>query len=252
MPSQFPVALQLYSVRDEAQKDFPAVLKRVAGMGYEGVEFAGLHGLSPQAVKRHLDDLGLLAATSHGALPTADNVAEIQDTASILGYKWHVVSSLGPDKFTDEATTRKTAEDLAAAIEVMKETGLGVAIHNHWWEFDKRFSGKTPHEIVMDAVPSLCAELDTYWTQVAGVAPQEVLVRLGSRAPLLHIKDGPLNRELPHTAVGAGKMDWAAVMKSAEGHAEWLIVELDSCGTDMMEAVEQSYRFLVDSGYARS
>ena len=36
-----PIALQLYSVRKECEKDLPAVLDAVAEMGYDGVEFAG-------------------------------------------------------------------------------------------------------------------------------------------------------------------------------------------------------------------
>ena len=43
---QIPVAVQLYSVRDEAEKDFAGTVKKIAEMGYDGVELAGLYGLS--------------------------------------------------------------------------------------------------------------------------------------------------------------------------------------------------------------
>ncbi len=36
-----PIALQLYSVRDECRRDFDAALEQVAAMGFAGVEFAG-------------------------------------------------------------------------------------------------------------------------------------------------------------------------------------------------------------------
>ena len=39
----FPVALQLYSVRDAMAEDFAGTIKKVKEMGYDGVEFAGLH-----------------------------------------------------------------------------------------------------------------------------------------------------------------------------------------------------------------
>lgn len=39
---KFPVALQLYSVRDDLEKDFIGTLKQVKALGYDGVEFAGL------------------------------------------------------------------------------------------------------------------------------------------------------------------------------------------------------------------
>lgn len=47
-----PIALQLYSVRNELQKDFPGTLAQVKEMGYDGVELAGLCGYSPEQVKK--------------------------------------------------------------------------------------------------------------------------------------------------------------------------------------------------------
>ena len=44
---KFPVALQLYSVRDDMAADFAGTLEKVAGMGYQGVEFAGLYDHTP-------------------------------------------------------------------------------------------------------------------------------------------------------------------------------------------------------------
>ena len=39
-----PIAIQLYTVRDQAAADFEGTLRAIKAMGYEGVEFAGLHG----------------------------------------------------------------------------------------------------------------------------------------------------------------------------------------------------------------
>lgn len=43
----FPVALQLYSVRDEMAADFEDRLRKVKALGYDGVEFAGLFVTAP-------------------------------------------------------------------------------------------------------------------------------------------------------------------------------------------------------------
>jgi len=67
---------------------------------------------------------------------------------------------------------------------------------------------------------------------------------------LLHLKDGPGNKEEPMTAVGGGIMDWPAVIGAAADTTEWVIVELDSCATDMTEAVAESYRYLTENGLA--
>ncbi|MGB9810100.1 MAG: sugar phosphate isomerase/epimerase, partial [Caldanaerobacter sp.] len=60
-----PVALQLYTLREETQKDFIGTLEKVAEMGYEGVEFAGYGGLKASELKKVLDRTGLKAAGSH-------------------------------------------------------------------------------------------------------------------------------------------------------------------------------------------
>jgi sugar phosphate isomerase/epimerase len=42
------VAVQVYSVRDYAEKDMRGTLQKIKDMGYEGVEFAGLYGYSAE------------------------------------------------------------------------------------------------------------------------------------------------------------------------------------------------------------
>ena len=54
-----PLAVQLYSLRQYAEKDFVAVLKRVADIGYKAVEPAGFWNLSPAEFKKIIDDAGL-------------------------------------------------------------------------------------------------------------------------------------------------------------------------------------------------
>ena len=48
---EIPVALQLYTVRNELAADFLGTLCKVSEMGYDGVEFAGLNGYEPAQVK---------------------------------------------------------------------------------------------------------------------------------------------------------------------------------------------------------
>jgi sugar phosphate isomerase/epimerase len=99
--------------------------------------------------------------------------------------------------------------------------------------------------------PDVLFELDCYWIKTGGPDPAAVVREVGARAPLLHIKDGPCKKGEPMTAVGDGIIDWAPVVQASAGTAEWLIVELDSCKTDMMEAVRKSYNYLVGRNLAR-
>ena len=47
--------MQLYSLRARAEKDFAAVLKDVAAMGYKGVEPAGFWNIRPSQLKKIVD-----------------------------------------------------------------------------------------------------------------------------------------------------------------------------------------------------
>jgi len=245
-----PISIQLYSVREEAAKDFPGVLRKIADMGYVGVEFAGLHGMTPAAVRAVLDELGLVASSTHGPLPTPKNVDEVVETARVLGYTRHI-SGFGPQQFETVESTLEAAAKAQQAAELLKPHGLTFGLHNHWWEFSNVFDGKYAHQILMEAAPDVFAEIDTYWVKVGGADPAAIVRQYGVRAPLLHIKDGPGVREEALTAVGAGIMDWNAVIGAAGPATEWLVVELDRCDTDMLEAVAESCRFLLSLGFAK-
>jgi sugar phosphate isomerase/epimerase len=97
---------------------------------------------------------------------------------------------------------------------------------------------------------SIFFELDTYWVQTGGLDPAAVLRELGSRAPFLHIKDGPTTPEGDMVAVGQGEMNFPALFAAAQ-KPEWLVVELDRCATDMMTAVRESYDYLISHNFAK-
>jgi|GEM_PF-5550840 xylose isomerase domain-containing protein len=62
---KYPIALQLYSVRDFLQNDFEGTLKKVKAMGYDGVEFAGLYGKSGAEVRALCQEIGLIPISAH-------------------------------------------------------------------------------------------------------------------------------------------------------------------------------------------
>ena len=48
--------LQLYTVEDECKKDFLGTIKKVADIGYKGLEFAGYYNIKPKEIKKVIDD----------------------------------------------------------------------------------------------------------------------------------------------------------------------------------------------------
>ena len=150
-----------------------------------------------------------------------------------------------------KAGCEEARDKIAAAAEALEGSGLTFGIHNHWWEFDHQIDGVYPEDILLSAAPSVFAELDVYWVTCGGPNAAEQVARLKDRVPLLHIKDGMIEPRQPHTAVGGGNLDMPAIIGAADPDVlEWVIVELDSCATDMMEAVADSYKYLVGTELA--
>ena len=95
-----PVALQLYSIRDILSQGYEAGVRRVAEMGYAGVETAGFPGTTPQAAAKLFGELGLTVCSAHSPLPLGDKKNEVLDTMAAIGCKRIVLAWLNEDQFT--------------------------------------------------------------------------------------------------------------------------------------------------------
>ena len=248
-----PIALQLYTVREALAQDFEGVIRRVADMGYIGVEpFAGAFTrMTPQEAARLFNDLGLQVIGSHAPLPLGDDKDRALDLMAALGSRRLIIPWLPPEDFQTEDAIKRVCERLNEANAVVREDGLELLYHNHWQEYG-RVNGRYAYQVMLDYLePTVNFEVDTYWVKTAGCDPAAVVQELGARAPLLHLKDGPAVKGQPMVAVGDGVMDFPGIIQAAENSAEWLVVELDECAADMMTAVEKSYRYLTSKGLAR-
>ena len=93
-----PVAVQLYSVRNDAAADLRATLEKVKALGYDGVEFAGLHGNDPADIKKMCEEIGLVPISAH--VPYRDMVKDPEGVLSqyaTIGCKFVVVPYLIPE-----------------------------------------------------------------------------------------------------------------------------------------------------------
>jgi sugar phosphate isomerase/epimerase len=226
------VGLQLYTVREAAAADFAATLRAVAAAGYQVVEPAGLHGMTPAEVRAQLDELGVRAVAAHIAVDRFEQdaeaaIAELQT----LGCSYAVIPFLGQERRGNAAALRMLATSFNEWAERCQAAGLGFAYHNHDFEFATLpGAAGTTFDLFVEATdPALVTfELDIYWAQVAGVDPIALLGRLSGRVPLVHLKDRAAGETPTDAPVGEGTIDWAPVLAAAEAAGtEWYIVEQD-------------------------
>jgi len=244
-----PIALQLYSLRESMAKDFEGIVRRVADIGYPAVETAGYPGTTPAGAAKVFKDLGLEVCSAHMPLPIGDKKHEVIDTMNLLGCK-RIVSGFGPDQFKTIDLIKASCAKFNEASAAAKANGMCFGLHNHWWEY-QQVEGRLVYKVMLENLaPEVFFELDTYWVKTGGCCPAGVTKELGARAPLLHIKDGPCVKELAMTAVGEGIVNFPAIVRAAGSHTKYMIVELDRCASDMMEAVVKSYAYLVKNTLA--
>jgi len=245
-----PIGVQLYSLRESLATDFEGVIRKVAAQGYAGVETAkdALVSTTPKAAAKLFKELGLQVPSAHIALPLGDKKNEVLDTMHTFECKNMVCPSISAKDFVSESSIKAGCDTLNQADEVARENGMTLFYHNHWWEYEQHVDGRPGYQIMLENLaPTIKFELDTYWAQTGGASVVDVIHQYGSRASLLHIKDGSTIQTDSMVAVGDGVMDWAAIIPA--GQAEWLIVELDRCATDMVEAVGRSFTYLSSKGY---
>ena len=170
-----PIAVQIYSVRDDAEKDFRATLQQIKEMGYDGVEFAGLYGYTPAQVKQMCEEIGLIPISAH--VPYFDilqNPEGVLSQYAEIGCKFVALPYLTPDCRPGTDGFSDVVKNAEMIGKVAKSLGMMLLYHNHDFEFDK-IDGKYALDILYDTVPAdlLQTELDTCWVNVGGENPAD-------------------------------------------------------------------------------
>jgi sugar phosphate isomerase/epimerase len=266
---------QLYSAREEAAVDLLGVLRQAAKMGYDGVEFGGYYGHRAADIKAMLDETGLIAISSHVALPEcAAGMFEEASYLMGLGCKYTAIPYLDEFQRPGGAGFAKAIAGMYKYGRLLKEAGIQLLYHNHNFEFDM-ISGQYGLDFLYDAIPAclLKTQIDVCWVKYAGEDPVSYIGKYAGRAPIVHLKDfaGECGGQTPPYAlvrpdgsddgsnktalfefrpVGHGCQDMPAIVKAGiEAGAEWFIIEQDlSIGRSPLEAAQMSIDYLKSIG----
>jgi sugar phosphate isomerase/epimerase len=244
---QIPIALQMYTLRNESANDFKGTLEKVAKLGYEGVELAGYGDLTVREVRQVLDDLGLKAASSH--IPLAElraDTAKVIDEQKELGSSYVVCPYLVSEERTEKDYYR-LIDDLNVIGEKCADEGITLCYHNHDFELAALSNGRTALETILNETNPewVKAEFDIYWLTFAGEKPVEWLDRYSDRSPLVHLKDMTTDGERFFAELGTGGVDLESVLEFGHGGSvDWWIVEQDECRNPPIESVKRSLGFL--------
>lgn len=263
-PFGLPLAIQLYSVREQMAKDLDMTLAAVAAAGFVDVEAAALPKKTAKEVRASLDRAGLRCVSAHhGYADLAPKFDEIMAYDAELGVKYVICASPGhrttPAPGADSKFSlddwRYNAERFNEFGDRAAKAGIQFGYHNHIHEFDV-VDGVLPYEeLLKQTDPKKVAfEMDCGWVRVAGHNPVELMQRHPHRFPMLHVKDFHLknvepepNREPKVTELGRGDIDYKPVIAQAKKNQtiRYAFVEQEAFDVPWKESLK------IDADYMR-
>jgi sugar phosphate isomerase/epimerase len=249
--ARIPIGLQLYSVRKQCEKDLPGVLKAVAAMGYEGVEFAGYYDRTADELKKMLDANGLKCCGTHlraqlkplfdGKYDDFDKEVEFNQ---VMGNPYLLFPGMPEEMRSSVDACKKTAALLDELAERVKKVDAYVGYHAHGGDFVK-IGDTTQWDLLFEnSSDRVIMQMDIGNCIGGGGDPYATLKKFPGRSLTVHLKE--YGGDAP---VGEGKVDWKKVFEICEsvGGTKWYIVEHES-GDDPLGSVDACLKNLRKMG----
>jgi sugar phosphate isomerase/epimerase len=207
---------QLYTVRAPMEQDFEGSLCRVAQIGYQEVEFAGLFGRDPNDVRALLHRYGLDAVASHADWrQLRDDPKKAVNDAKALGAQYLVLAWLPPEERQTLAQWRWWIGQLNKIGELATNVGVDLLYHAHDFEY-QLVEGLRPIDLLQEKLDPRFVnfEMDIYWTVKGGGDPIALLHQYPGRFPLAHVKDMQIEGT-GMADVGEGRIDFGSIFAAA-------------------------------------
>ncbi len=226
------LGLQLYSLRVQVKEQgLPAALDLVKGYGVTEVEGGVGESWPPAAqVRAWLNARGLTAPSVHASYDQlAKDLPGVIRDARTLGATFVICPWIPHEGRFDAALMRQAAANFNRWGAACRAAGLRFGYHPHGYEF---VPGARPGDTLLDDLiratrpENVGFEMDIFWVVHGGGDPVRLLEKYPTRWVALHVKDmrpgtvtgQPTAHAEPadNVAVGAGRIDWKAVIGAAE------------------------------------
>lgn len=244
------IGVQLYSLRDETEKNLENVLNKISAMGYEQVELHTLYNLKAGELKLLLDKHHLSAPSTHRSYQQIkDDPMGTASDARALGLKYVIIPWLDIKQYNSKEKWLEFSADLNRIGKILKDHDVQLAYHNHDFEFKALDDGAIPYDVLLENTdPKLVAlQLDLFWIVQAGKDPISYIEKNSGRIISVHVKD--MDKEGKMTEVGSGEIDFANIFKVGKQHGlKYFIVEHDH-PENAFASVEKSINYLKQLEY---
>jgi sugar phosphate isomerase/epimerase len=242
--THIPVGLELYSVRNDLQKDLMSTVKGVARMGYQCVEFYSPYYVwtrdYAKQVRQEMDDLGIHCYSTHNSLKSfdPDGTSKAIELNQILGTRYIVLAH--PGKVSGVDGWKQVAETLNKANDTMAAQGLHAGYHNHDLEW-KPVDGQKPIELLAaNTDKSIMLQLDVGTCLATGNDPVAWIEKNPGRIRSLHLKEWSPEKGY-RVLLGEGVGPWKKIFAAAEstGGVEYYLIEQEGSDYPEMETAQR-------------
>lgn len=240
------IGLQLYTLREELEQDFEGTLRKVADLGYAGVEFYDYFGKSEEEIKGLLRETGLTALGAHRPYDAMLNNTEHEISFNLaIGNKNLII----PFLTEEQRNWEEVVSNFSIIGEKCKAQGAVFSYHNHEFEFTEHYGERTAFDYIFEEVPAelLQVEMDTCWVYHGGYDPVAYINKYAGRLPIIHLKDmKKLEDGSAETVVlGEGEVALASILEAADAAGvEWAVVEQDFCRRSPLESIADSMEWI--------
>lgn len=267
------VAIQLYSVRDLLNKvdnkngkcdvAYIDLLKRLAKMGYTGVEAANynngkFYDRTPQQFKKDVESAGLKVLSSHCTRALSDEELAIGDFSKSLqwwdqciadhkaaGMSYIVAPWMNVPKTLKELDTYCAYYDEIGKRCVQQ--GLLFGYHNHAHEFQK-VEDKVMYDYMLEHTNPAYVffQMDMYWVVRGQNSPVDYFNKYPGRFKVFHIKD--------HREIGqSGMVGFDAIFLNAKtAGVQHIVAEIEKYSMPVEESVKVSLDYLLNAPSVQS
>ena len=261
--SKQDIGIQLFSVRDQLNKDVKLSLKKISEIGYKQVETfygygekmsgKGFWGLDAKELAQLLKTYGLKSASGHYNTTSyltdgnTDILKQQIEVANTLSQKYYTIPAMAPNVRQNGTIEgyKKMADLFNKAAELCKNNNLTLAYHNHAFEFVPLENKQTGFEILLKETDKNLVkfELHIFWVVNANVDPIALFKENQGRFAMWHVKDMDKTDNKVFTEVGTGRIDYQSIFENRKlAGNKYIFIEQDVIKIDPFDSISQSFR----------
>ncbi len=257
------LGVQLWSIREDMNKDPKGTVEALAKMGYKEVEGFGYNAETSQIFGIHHSEFSTILKANGISMPSIHNSFDLKsydsatkDLTDLAKKSINVAAQNGQKYVIQPYIAQELRLQIAELIKVYKaaakyckQSGVQFGYHNHDFEFLISLDGRLLYEWLLEEIdPKLMKmEMDLYWVEFANNKPADWFKKYPGRFELCHVKDLAKTEKRETVEVGDGSINFSEIFKKRQlAGFKYYIIELEHYKTTPMEGVKKSRDYFVD------